>query len=274
MQKLLPVNCKNNIMIAGHCGNIGGNIAPNTTASYDAAFYQGAKIIEMDVARSKDGNYHMFHTDKEALLLHKRKPFGTYTSKEISKFSVYNTMGNKTKYSPEKLEDILAHFRGKDCYLNLDRSWDYWEDLLPHISDMGMTDQILLKCEPNASLLETLEKYGPDFPYMMIINHRNMHMLEDIKQYGVNYVGAELIIKTPDSPILTENVIQRLHSENKICWGNAIQWSPNTNLSVWHNDEISITGRPDDGWGWFVEQGFDIIQTDWVKALHEYLKSL
>ena len=44
-------------------------------------------------------------------------------------------------------------------------------------------------------------------------------------------------------------------------------------LSGGHTDDVSVTEDPDKGWGWVVEKGFDIIQTDWTLALRQYLQN-
>jgi glycerophosphoryl diester phosphodiesterase len=43
-------------------------------------------------------------------------------------------------------------------------------------------------------------------------------------------------------------------------------------ISAGHNDDVALFGDTDNGWGWLVDKGFDIIQTDWVLQLITYLK--
>ena len=88
------------------------------------------------------------------------------------------------------------------------------------------------------------------------------------------FIGAELVFATEESPILTNRTVEMLHKDGKIAWGNGIQFSAKKILSAGHNDDISVSGNPDAGWGWLVQNGFDIIQTDWVCALKLYLERL
>ena len=39
-----------------------------------------------------------------------------------------------------------------------------------------------------------------------------------------------------------------------------------------HTDDEGMFGDPDVGWGWYVDNGFDVIQTDWVLPLRLYLQ--
>jgi hypothetical protein len=40
-----------------------------------------------------------------------------------------------------------------------------------------------------------------------------------------------------------------------------------------HDDRVSIFESPDKGWGWLVEQGFTIIETNHTRDLIQYLKA-
>ena len=42
------------VLIAAHRGTAGGNIPCNTLVSYEPALYDGANVIELDVAKSRD----------------------------------------------------------------------------------------------------------------------------------------------------------------------------------------------------------------------------
>ena len=59
----------------------------------------------------------------------------------------------------------------------------------------------------------------------------------------------------------------------KLLWGNAILYNYRVPLSAGHSDDAALLRDPDFGWGWFVDEGFDIIQTDWTLAMDLYLKN-
>lgn len=266
---LKPVN------IAAHRGSCGGNIPPNTIAAYEAALYQGANILEADVARSADGVFYMFHTGSgnEKYYLGIDCAFEALTSKELDEIYLNNELGKDTLYHLNRLEDMLNQFKGR-CVINLDRSWEYWEQILPIVRKHDMVDQILLKSPCKREWVEKATHLAPDFAYMPIINEDITPFYEMGGDRIPGFIGAELVFSTENSPILTDRVVEQLHADGKIAWGNSIQFSAKKILSAGHNDDISLSGNPDDGWGWLVRRGFDIIQTDWVCALKLYLESL
>ena len=45
-------------------------------------------------------------------------------------------------------------------------------------------------------------------------------------------------------------------------------------LAGGHDDDASVLGHPEQGWGWLMDRGFDIIQTDWVLHCRRYLDTL
>ena len=40
-----------------------------------------------------------------------------------------------------------------------------------------------------------------------------------------------------------------------------------------HSDRVSIFSRPSEGWGWLIEQGFRILETNYARDLIQYLDS-
>ena len=62
-----------------------------------------------------------------------------------------------------------------------------------------------------------------------------------------------------------------MHRQGLMVWSNAIVYDYRSVLSAGHNDDISIAGREDEGWGWLIDRGFDMIQTDWLMALRQYM---
>lgn len=259
--------------IAAHRGSCGGNIPPNTISAYEAALFQGATILEADVARSLDGIFYMFHTGNEPFYLGIDKSFEKMTSAELNSIFLRNEFGKETSLHLDLFEDVLEHFQNR-CVLNLDRCWQYLQDLIPIIERHGMRDQILLKTPCKKEWIDKILELAPEYAYMPII-------VEDITEFYEmggdkipGFIGAELVFSTEQSPIIRTNTMELLHRSGRLAWGNGIQFSKMRILSAGHNDDISITGHPNAGWGWLIDNGFDIIQTDWVAALKSYLSEL
>ena len=74
-------------LIMAHRGFWGGNVIQNTRQAAITAKKAGADIIEVDVCRSADGVYYLFHKLVVRMLLDVDKEFEEVTSEEID-FSV------------------------------------------------------------------------------------------------------------------------------------------------------------------------------------------
>lgn len=262
-----------NINIAAHRGSCGGNIPPNTIPSFEAALFQGASIIEMDIARSKDGVLYMFHTGTEKFYLGVDHSFESLSSHELDQLYLNNEFGKSTHYKLDRFETVLRRFKNR-CIMNLDRAWDYWEEIVYWVERHDMREQILLKSPCKKDLIDKAVKIASQYAYMPIINE-DIHLFYEMGGENIEgFCGAELVFSSEKSPVITENTVYKLHRSGKLAWGNGIVFSKEKILSAGHDDDISITGHPEQGWGWLINNGFDIIQTDWVQALCNYIGRL
>ena len=88
----------------------------------------------------------------------------------------------------------------------------------------------------------------------------------------INFMGAELVFSTEQAEVISPSYIEKMKKKGITLWGNAIVFDYTYPLAAGHDDDISMLENPDNGWGWLVDRGFDIIQTDWVKDCSEYLR--
>ncbi|WP_426350270.1 glycerophosphodiester phosphodiesterase family protein [Alloiococcus sp. CFN-8] len=263
---------KNKVLIATHRGAAGGNIPCNTIAAFEAALRQGSDIIETDVIKSADGKFFIFHNGTEKTLLSMDIDIRELPAEEIKKLRLVNVDNNVTEYGIDTLDEALDYLKGR-CLINLDRCWDFVPDVVEAVKKHNMTEQIILKSPPDIKVFKALESLDEKVAYMPIIKN-NDDCSEILEKMNINYIGAELVFFTEDAPIIQEEYLERYKRNNKVLWGNGILYSYKVPLSAGHSDDISITGNPDEGWGWLVDKGFDIIQTDWPGMLRDYLNKI
>lgn len=168
-------------------------------------------------------------------------------------------------------EEVLEHLKNK-CILNLDRSIKILDDVMKIVNKHNMADQVLLKSDPSDASLKMVETFAPKVDYMPIFMEEDVAS-EKIENMNINYIGAELVFKSESSSIAQDSYIDMMHKKGRILWGNSIVYSSRVPLAAGHNDDISLTGDPEDGWGWLAKKGFDIIQTDWTHHCVNYLRN-
>ena len=258
-------------LITAHRGVFGGNIPGNTPESFDGALIQGADMIELDVSISADGELFVFHPGMEPVFLHSDKYLWELPASEIRKLRFHNGDGTPTQFPISTFDDVLEHLKGR-CYINVDKFLDNPDPISRAIRRHNMMDQILVKSKPSEDVTRTLEALAPDVNYMLILKEKDEHSDAMLKR-NVNYVGAEVLFTTEDSEFATREYIDRMHAKDLIVWVNAIVYNYKDVLAAGHNDDISVPGNMDAGWGWLLDKGYDIIQTDWPIMLKQYMEN-
>jgi glycerophosphoryl diester phosphodiesterase len=260
-------------LIAVHRGSSMGNIIENTLPAFYAAMQSGADILEIDVVRSSDGKFYLFHDGNERRLLGQEKNIREMDSVFIESLNYRNNSGQIVNYKVEKVENALTTLKGSGMLLNLDRSWADWNTLLPFLDQFDMADQIILKSPVNQSCLSILEQHPVKYPYMPII--KKLDEIDEVLRYqDINLTGMELIAKDKDSVFFQDNIIRGIKEKELFIWLNAIVLDDKEVLYAKYDDDQSIIKGPAYGWGKLVEKGCDIIQTDWPSLLDNYRQDI
>ena len=271
MRTVSELKKEKGILIAAHRGTWGGNIPPNTIAAFDIALKDGADILEMDLFKSLDGEIFVFHTGKEPAHLDRHFNIETMTAAEIRKLRLCNGDLVETFVPLNSFDEVLEHYKNK-CILNLDRCIGFVGDVIHAVKRHNMLDQILLKCDPSEQALKLVENYAPTVEFMPIFKEEDTAS-EKIEHMNINYIGAELEFEKETSHLAQDSYIEMMHKKGRILWGNAIVYSSRVLLAAGHNDDVSLAGNPERGWGWLADKGFDIIQTDWTRHCADYLNN-
>nr|WP_288915504.1 glycerophosphodiester phosphodiesterase family protein [uncultured Lachnoanaerobaculum sp.] len=270
MKNTLHLYNNDNVQVVAHRGVAGSNIPCNTIPAFDIALKGGASILEMDLFKSTDGKIFIFHTGKEPYQLNKNIDLTKLDSEDIKKLRLINVDFYPTQWGINSFDDVLEHFKGR-CILNLDRIGDCIPDVIKAVERHNMKDQVLLKHAPIPSVLKIIEDVAHDYMFMPIYMEED-NASEIIEKMNINYIGAELVFKTEESPVIQPEYIESMKKRGKTLWGNAVLYNYKVPLSAGHTDDVSMIDDPDKGWGWLVDHGFDIIQTDWTYQCCKYLK--
>ena len=255
-------------LIAAHRGVQGGNIPGNTIAAFDAALMQGADLLEMDITRSLDGTLYVFHPGMEHVYLKSEKRIDGMYDSEIAEQRFYNVDGTKTQYRVNRLDEVLDHLKGK-CYINLDKYWEHVAPIMEVVRRASVMDQIVAKAPFSETVIREVEQFAPDINFMLMLYEKDEWSDWMLKR-NLHYVGAEVIFKSDASEFATGKYIKSMHDKGLLVWANAIVYNYKTILAGGHNDDVSLSHSPELGWGWLLDHGYDIIQTDWPLALQMF----
>lgn len=282
------------ILIMAHRGVCGANIIENTMEAFELALRQGADILEMDVFRTTDGELFIFHDGTEGYMLGKNCSVKEMTAEEVREQRLINKTGSRLEHGIETLDAVLEQFKGR-CLINLDRCWWCWPEVFAAVKRHEMEDQIIFKSAPEKQYLDCIEAWEKPLMYMPII--WNEEEYERAAARNLNIVAVESTAWREDSPVLQREFTETLRKKGVHAMVNALTlaspvYDPETferNLRAegsrfslvngnfylvgGHDDDTSVLGHPEQGWGWLMDRGFDIIQTDWARELSLYRAS-
>lgn len=274
---LLHSDRRDYVLVAAHRGD--WIYAPeNSMESLEHAVHFGANLLETDVRLTKDGHFVMMHD-----LTVDRTTFGTgsvadLTLEEIKQLRLKTNFGTRTEMQVPTLEEYIKAAKGR-ILLYLDKAGQ--EDKPEHPKGYKIK-KLLEVLERNHALEESV--FVLNFPYA-----------EAKKIFGdylerVNYVPV-IEESIPNLSAYVDEYIEKLHpvafqfrfasldSETyrqlpKVIESGAkpfvaATWKAHT---AGHDDLVSIFDNPAKGWGWLIEQGFRILETNYPKDVSDYLK--
>lgn len=254
--------------LAAHRGVCGANIPCNSIAAYKIALSQGADVVEIDVSKSKDGEYFVFHPWMEPQFL-KSKYLWELTGDEIRELRLLNQDGVKTSYPVPTLEEVLLLLKDK-VYINVDKFWTDVEGISKIIRKCGCEKQVIVKTHIEEESLNQVEKYAPDFMFVpMVWNEDNV--TEKLKDRNINQIGIEVLFKKDDAPCISDEYIEEMHKKEMLIWTNSIIYNEAEIINGGHSDDYSVHTDPNKGWGWLIDKNIDFIQTDWLLSLKTYM---
>ena len=119
--------------------------------------------------------------------------------------------------------------------------------------------------------LEKLEKSGLDVMYMPIAY--SLKEFERCMDYDINLSAVEMIFRDLSLDLVQPETFELCKKLNLATFVNAetLGRKERFMISAGLDDNLSIESDFERGWGKLVDMGFEIIQTDWVAILNQYL---
>lgn len=256
--------------LAAHRGVCGANVPCNSIAAYKIALAQGADVVEIDVSKSKDGEYFVFHPWMEPQFL-KSKYLWELTAEEIRELRLLNQDGVPTSYPVPTLEEVLLLLKDK-VYINVDKFWTDVEGISKIIRKCGVEKQVIVKTHIEEKSLDEVEKFAPDFMFVPMCWHEDS-VTEKLKNRSINQIGIEILFDKDTDPCISDEYIEKMHSQGMLIWTNSIIYNEAEIINGGHSDDYSLHTSMDNGWGWLIDKNVDFIQTDWLLMLKTYIES-
>lgn len=256
------------VLVTAHRGD--WRYAPeNSLPAIDNAIRMGVDIVELDVQRTKDGQFILMHDSKLDRTTTGKGPVEEWTLDSIRTLKLKNGCNIKTKEVVPTLEEALLHMKGK-ILVNLDKADRYLDEIYPLLEKTGTTKQVVMKGnKPAEEVKEKFGRYLDNMIYMPIVKLDKENAEEQINLFvkDLNPVAFELLFENDTNPLPIK--IKEKLSGKSLIWYNTL-WDT---MAGGHDDDMSLDD-PDKGYGYLIDTlGARIIQTDRPGYLLEYLRN-
>ena len=256
--------------LVAHRGVCGANVPCNTITAYQVALDLGADVVEIDVSKSRDGVFYVFHPGMENAFIGINKYLSELDSAEIDSLVLLNQDNVKTSYKIPRLCEVLALLKDK-VYINVDKFWTDVEGISREIRAAGVEKQVIVKTYTDEKALREVKRYASDFMFIPLV--RREDSITDTELFdGINLVGVEVLFDKESDPCASDEYIKKMHDRGLLLWSNSIIYNEADVISAHHTDDISLSKSPELGWGWLIDKGFDFIQTDWLYMVQRYIQ--
>lgn len=258
-------------MVAAHRGDW-RNAPENSLQGLENCIAMGVDIVEVDLGISKDGYLIVMH-DKTI----DRTTTGTgkpemHSLAELKKMKLKSATGHPTAHTIPTLEEFLALAKGK-VMLCVDKGFAWFDQAMEIICRYKMEEQVIYNIP--AVLLDSIKA--------LTLKQFDDKLLVNLVDFPADTAAAKKIISSYAKrgraimhPVFDKDTIpfvawmKNIKKNGTGLWLNSL-W-PEHNGG--HDDDRAVDKHePDNAWGWLVNHGATIIQTDRPALLLNYLKN-
>jgi glycerophosphoryl diester phosphodiesterase len=254
------------VFVAAHRGD-SRNAPENSIRALKKCIEMGVDIMETDVRLTKDSVLVLMHDTSIDRTTTGKGKLSDYTYAELQKFYLTGGLNRKTYERIPTFEEFMLIAKGK-ILINVDKSWKYMDKVVEVLKKTGTLRQALIKGED--SYAEVYTKYGlliNDVFYIPIVREEQTSLNTFVDGYlnKTHPIAFEVLYSFEKSPMFEQ--IKKMKQRGTRIWVNTL-WGE---MCAGHEDERAID-LPDANWGWVIEHGATMIQTDRPTELLEYLK--
>ncbi|MEM5517935.1 glycerophosphodiester phosphodiesterase family protein [Henriciella sp. AS95] len=161
------------LLVATHRGGPAKGYPENAIETLDYALSQGARIMEIDVAESRDGQLFLMHDRSLGRTTTGGGSVADTDWSEISRFSLVDDFGTVTRFAPPTLEDTLAWAVKSGAILELDRKeTTSFRNIIDAVREAGAENNVIIITYTDDEALQ-VAKLAPEMMMTAGIGNRD-----------------------------------------------------------------------------------------------------
>ena len=258
------------VIVVSHRGDW-RNYPENSIPAIESVIRMGVDMVELDIAMTKDSVLILSHDRTLDRCTTGKGRISEFTYDSLQSFSLKSAHGGDFGYRLPipTLREALEVCKDR-ILINIDKGYDYYDEVLALTEELGVTHQILIKGSmPLANVKEKMSAHKNNLLYMPIITPSNKAHQPLFEEYiaGEPQLAYEICWSklTPE----VESAIERVKASGSKLWVNTLWNSINGGLS----DDMAFMTSPDEIYGKLIDMGATMIQTDRPEFMIEYLNS-
>lgn len=260
------------LVVAHRCGyrSEGKNIfSENSIPAIKHSIKIGVDILEVDVRLTSDLVPVIMHDSTVNRTTTGKGKVSSFTLAEIKNLHL---KGNNPTERIPTLEEVMRLAKGK-ILVNMDKvsisNIQVRSQIMDVLIKTGTVDHAIFK---GGASLDEIKQMKAEYPkekiiYMPVLGNKSEEKVMAVMKNGQT-PAVELIFNNAKTPMLSDDV-QKIAKQEKVhIWVNTL-WN---SLCAGKTDGVALKGDPDGSWGWVIEHGTTIIQTDNADQLISYLE--
>jgi len=260
------------VMVAAHRagGFMHGSAPENSLSAINHALALGVDIIEIDVRLTLDKKLIVMHDKTLERTSNGSGKISHHTLKEMKQLFLKDRNGAVTKERIPTLEEVMTTI-GNKALVFIDKSEYVIEYVIPILNKTNATNQALFM--DFIPIADAKNRFGTLLNTSFFVPgiHDSVTNLDnyfsDFKS-GFTPTPAAFAFWFKNENSKSFSLIENATSSNVPVWIN----TTTTDQCAGHTDEVSLI-NPEDGWGWVLKKGANIIFTDEPEALLKYLNA-
>ncbi|MFT4222082.1 glycerophosphodiester phosphodiesterase family protein [Dysgonomonas sp.] len=254
------------VLVVSHRGDW-RNAPENSLQAIKNVIKMGVDVVEIDIKKTKDGRLVLMHDAKVDRTTNGKGYVSDYLFDDIRKLYLKNGLGRATFHSISTLEEALILCKGK-IWVNIDKGYEYMSEVYDLMEKTGTTRQVILKSGTDYE--ELFDKYKnilSKVVYMPIINLNDDNAEKQIEKFAHYKPLAVECVFAEETPRVIE-LLEKIRKNGSKIWINSL-WA---SLCAGRDDDRAVEqGKKDQTWGWMLEHGAKMIQTDRPEELITFL---
>ncbi|WP_027038410.1 glycerophosphodiester phosphodiesterase family protein [Mesorhizobium ciceri] len=281
---------RDHVMVAAHrAGSMQAGktlYAENSIAAVEGSIAMGAEIVEVDIRRSKDGEFVVMHDSWLDRTTTCKGEVVKYTLAELKTCRlVVEGTGAVTNETVSTLREMLMATRDR-ILINLDNKLDVGDlsGMIAVARDLGMAEQVIVKenlwnSQRISAVKAAMGAIGGGFQFMPIIADDAVrdagfartvdHAFSPRAIELINWRAGADTLTEAGGPLFSTRMRAAAVRGNWHIWADtyAIANKPGGFLAGGRGDELAVQASlPREAWGFWADRGATIIQTDEPKA--------